>query len=226
MAATGRALAALAALATCASCVVLARPVEVPEGDAPAVLLLTTRLGGPMKRIARHPWLALRGAGEPEWEKWEVLAGGHDTVQRHTSSQPLAPAFGDGVRLHGVWRGGEAQRMIDCVRREGPRYPDRYTYWVWPGPNSNTFIDWVMRRCGIHANLPSTSVGKDHRGWVGASWTTGGTGFQIETPLVGFRLGLTEGIAIHLFGLELGVDLWPPAIILPVGEGRLGFADR
>ena len=27
-------------------------------------------------------------------------------------------------------------------------------------------------------------------------------------------------------GLSFGIDLFPPAIILPVGEGRIGFADR
>jgi len=29
-----------------------------------------------------------------------------------------------------------------------------------------------------------------------------------------------------VLGLSFGVDLWPPALILPLGPGRLGFADR
>ena len=51
------------------------------------------------------------------------------------------------------------------------------------------------------------------------------TGFQIETPLVGLKLGLTEGIEIHVLALTVGIDWWPPAIILPLGGGRVGFAD-
>jgi hypothetical protein len=78
----------------------------------------------------------------------------------------------------------------------------------------------------MRAELPPTSIGKDYRGAIGVSRTTGGTGVQLETPVVGLRIGLTEGVQLHVFGLAIGVDWWPPAIVLPVGEGRLGFADR
>jgi hypothetical protein len=40
------------------------------------------------------------------------------------------------------------------------------------------------------------------------------------------RLGLTEGVELHLFGMAFGIDLWPPAFIVPIGPGRLGFEDR
>jgi hypothetical protein len=84
----------------------------------------------------------------------------------------------------------------------------------------------MLRRCRLHASLPATSVGKDWRGWFGITRTTEGTGFQIETPFLGLRIGLKEGIEVHVIGLSLGIDVWPPAIILPLGPGRLGFADR
>ena len=61
---------------------------------------------------------------------------------------------------------------------------------------------------------------------IGASRTTGGTGVQLETPFVGLRIGLKEGIEVHVLCLAIGVDFWPPAIILPITSGRLGFADR
>ena len=96
----------------------------------------------------------------------------------------------------------------------------------YPGPNSNTFGDRILRKCNLHASLPATSIGKDWRGWIGAGVTSEGTGVQLETPLLGVKIGLKEGIEIHVIGLSIGVDLWPPAIILPLGPGRLGFADR
>ncbi|MBK9029819.1 MAG: DUF3750 domain-containing protein [Myxococcales bacterium] len=99
-------------------------------------------------------------------------------------------------------------------------------YRGWPGPNSNTFGDVMLRRCGLHASLPATAIGKDWRGWVGASWTTEGTGFQIEAAGFGLRLGLREGVEVHVLGLAFGVELWPPALIVPLAGGRLGFADR
>jgi hypothetical protein len=75
-------------------------------------------------------------------------------------------------------------------------------------------------------DLPAPSIGKDYRGVFGVSGTSGGTGVQLETPLVGAKVGLTEGIEAHVLGMALGVDVWPPALIVPVEHGRVGFADR
>jgi hypothetical protein len=77
----------------------------------------------------------------------------------------------------------------------------------------------------IHVDLPPTCVGKDHRSLLGMSFTSGGTGIQLESPVLGVRLGLTEGIELHVLALTLGVDFWPPALLVPFGEGRLGFDD-
>ncbi|WP_394840501.1 hypothetical protein LVJ94_02930 [Pendulispora rubella] len=84
----------------------------------------------------------------------------------------------------------------------------------------------MARKCGISVELPSTANGRDYRGIVGAGVTSGGTGVQLETPLVGLKLGLKEGVEVHIFGGAVGVDFWPPAIIVPIGAGRIGFDDR
>lgn len=49
---------------------------------------------------------------------------------------------------------------------------------------------------------------------------------DFDSAVVGLKLGLSEGIEVHIWTLALGLDLWPPALIVPVGDGRLGFADR
>src|SRR5205823_2391837 len=130
------------------------------------------------------------------------------------------PFYGSPI-LHGLWRGTDADRAAPGVKRDIEAH-----YIFYPGPNSNTFGDRVMRACGLHASLPATSVGKDWRGWIGAGVTSEGTGLQLETPIIGIKIGLKEGIEIHIIGLAIGIDLWPPAIIVPLGPGRIGFADR
>ena len=214
-----RALLALIVAAT-AACVIARRPVQVPPGDDAIVILASSALGPPLNHLARHPWFAVRAKGAAEWQRWEV--GGS------SSGGPFDDYGGTGgdVRVHGVWRGAEAERAIACLAREAPPWLKALDYRAWPGPNSNTFGDVMLRRCGLHASLPVTSIGKDYRGLVGVSWTSEGTGFQIETWLVGVRLGLREGVEVHVLGMGFGLDLWPPAIILPFGPGRLGFDDR
>jgi hypothetical protein len=221
---------ALAGLAS--GCLVGQRPVVEPTGSEAAALVGSAALGGPLVGIARHPWISLRERNGVEWERWEVMCcpdGGRYGTVRRTHIDPLSDHGGGGgdVRLHGVWRGTEAERIIACVREEAPRYPYRDEYLVWPGPNSNTFVDFMIRACDLHVELPATAIGKGYRGpALGASVTPGGTGLQVETALVGAQIGITEGVELHLLGMAWGIDLFPPAIIVPVNPGRIGFDDR
>jgi hypothetical protein len=211
----------LAATPLLAGCVVGARPLAVPEDDEPAVAVLSDALPEAMGGVGRHSWIAVRQRGSREWRRYEVLGN----AGRYYGD-PFEGDDGDDVRLHGLVHGAEAEPIIACLDRELPRYNEEEDYGFWPGPNCNTFVERMARRCGIHVDLPATAVGRDYRGLVGASVTSRGTGVQVESPLVGVKLGLAEGIELHLFSLALGLDLWPPAIIVPVGPGRIGFDDR
>jgi hypothetical protein len=197
-----------------AGCVIVRRPVVVPDGDDAAIVLASTAMPQPIQYVGRHAWLAVREKGSTSWSRIEYGGFG---------SGPL-DGLAD-VRVHAVWRGEEAERAIPCLR-EHVDLAQPEPYVMVPGPNSNTFVDRLLRWCHLHADLPATAVGKDFRGLIGVSRTSGGTGVQLETPLVGLRVGLKEGIEVHLLTLGFGVDFWPPAIILPLGPGRLGFDDR
>lgn len=221
----------LATLSLVTACVIGSRTVAEPEGTDAVVIVGSARLPMPLGGIARHPWVALRQDGSRVWERWEVMccpnSSKMSTVKRTTIGPTSDHGGGGGdVRFHAVHRGKRATKIIACVRDKAPRYPHRNKYRGWPGPNSNTFVDWLARACSINTELPAPSIGRDYRGIIGASWTAGGTGFQIDTYLFGFKLGITEGVEIHILGMAFGFDLWPPAIIVPIGPGRIGFADR
>ncbi|MCA9632704.1 MAG: DUF3750 domain-containing protein [Myxococcales bacterium] len=222
---------ALGASVLTSGCVAGQRPVEVPQDADAHVLLLSAALPEPVSAVARHPWLAYRALGG-DWERYEVASSRPVPplgVVRWHRMDPLEDyaAGGGDVRLHGSWHGNEATEAILCLKREAPSYPYRHSYRAWPGPNSNTFVDYMLRECGLHADLPAVAIGKDYRGLIfGASTTSGGTGIQIETAILGVKAGLTEGVEVHLFQMAWGIDLWPPALILPVGPGRFGFDDR
>jgi hypothetical protein len=203
-------------------CIIAKQSLVMPPNDETTVALFSGGLGHPMEGIARHPWFAVREKGQTEWELFEVGNGG--TMSDPAKNRPYIDTI-----VHKVWRGAEGVRAAECVKRVGPEvksYIESH-YVFYPGPNSNTFGDVVLRRCKLSAALPSTSVGKDWRGWfVGGGITSERTGVQLETPLIGLKLGLKEGVEVHVIGLSIGIDLWPPAIIVPLGPGRLGFADR
>ena len=215
-----RAVAVVALLAS--GCIVGRRSLAMPPNDETTVALLTGGLARPMEDIARHPWFAVRMKGEQMWRIYEVGGGGEEADPFHQHPPYIGPI------LHGLWRGAEGERAAACVAKVGPevRSDIQRHYVFYPGPNSNTFGDVVLRRCKLSASLPSTAIGKDWRGLIGAGITSERTGVQVETPILGFKIGLKEGIEIHILSLSFGVDLWPPAIIVPLGPGRIGFADR
>jgi hypothetical protein len=202
-------------------CIIAKQTLKNPSADETTVVLMSGTLGHPMNGIARHPWFGVHKKGENGWRIFEVGGGGHEPDP--TKNSP----YGDPI-LHKVWRGKHAERAAACIEKVGPEVKRKIErdYVFYPGPNSNTFGDVVLRKCKLSGALPSTSVGKDWRGLFGAGLTSERTGVQLETPLVGVKVGLKEGVEIHLLGLSIGIDLWPPAIILPIGPGRFGFADR
>jgi hypothetical protein len=208
-------------VASMCGCTIYDRPLQLPHSDQAAVLLISGGLPQPMADIARHPWFASKLPAETMWTLWEV--GGDGTLSDpFDNNRYLNPI------LHGVWTGDQAAAAIVCLQSYAPKvkHDIEANYLPWPGPNSNTYADILLRRCGLSAGLPSTAIGKDYRGIVGVSWTSEGTGVQLESPVVGVKLGLKEGIEVHILGLSFGIDLWPPALIVPLGPGRLGFADR
>jgi len=210
-----RLAAAIAVLPALSGCLLLQHDLKVPEGDQPTVLLVSTAMPEPIADIARHCWFAVRAEGETHWQRIEVGGFGSGPLDGESD-----------IRLHKIWRGPRAQRAIECLRKNASAAHPHGGYLPWPGPNSNTFVDRLLRKCKLDADLPVTAIGKDYRGVIGVGLTSGRTGVQLETPVAGLKIGLTEGIEIHLLGLGIGIDWWPPALIVPFGGGRIGFADR
>lgn len=211
----------IAACVLGSGCIIAKRSLEMPGNDQTTVALLTGGLAHPMEDIGRHPWFAVRRKGETEWRIYEVGGGGTET-DPFTKHPPYVEPI-----LHGLWRGEVGERAAACVENVGPVVKAQIERdYFFPGPNSNTFADVVLRRCKLAASLPATAIGKDWRGVIGAGITSERTGIQVSTPLFGVKIGLREGIEVHVFHLAFGIDLWPPAIIVPLGPGRIGFADR
>jgi hypothetical protein len=215
----------VALAATNLGCAMLRRPRSLPAREQPYVAVLSGEMPEPIAMVARHAWIIANPGKDGSLMRYELLGDAY----RATTSTPFS-YFSDGdVGLHGVLLGDHEKisKIMACLDVETPRYNEEHpTYWPMPGPNSNTYVDQMLRRCGIRLELPATAIGKDYRGPVGASVTSGGTGVQLETWLAGLKLGLTEGVELHILGLSIGVDFWPPALIVPVNPGRIGFDDR
>ncbi len=180
--------------------------------------------------FAVHTWIALKPRNAKRYTVLQVL-----DWWPYPEAHPLrvSRVLRPDRRWHGAapeivyaLRGDSAEAAIPKIREAANGYP--HNYQVWPGPNSNTFTAYVIRRVSeLKAELPPTAIGKDFllNGGL-AAISPSGTGFQLSLKgLLGLTIGIEEGIEVNLIGLTFGVDFNPPALKLPV-LGRVGMSQR
>lgn len=182
------------------------------------VIVLAARTGNWKSIFAEHMSIIVKPAGAGEWTRYDVVGWG-DPVRRNAYP---ADAFWYGNTPYIVRdiAGGEAEALIPLIEETIARYPysGQGTYRVWPGPNSNSFVAWVVRNTpGFAVELPPAAIGKDFISpGAGIAAAASRTGFVVSLwGVAGMTLALREGLEIHLFGSVIGVDPEDLAIKLP-----------
>lgn len=192
-------------------------------GDGPAVLVKTVRIPDSepwYSRFADHTFFDLRTRADGPWVRLEVLNG-----KSGVRVVPLddGEAFEDtrwtrGVEVLAARTGDKAGATARALLQKGHAQHARYMegYRAWPGPNSNTFAESLLRSVpGIEARLDHNAVGKDWA-WPARAGVSGtNAGVELETPIFGLQVGAVEGVEVHLLGLTLGVGLLPPTLQVP-----------
>jgi len=193
----------------------------LPEAQAAPearVIILAARTGRWKSIFAEHMSIVVKPEGAGSWTRYEVVGWGNP-VRRNAYP---ADAFWYGNRPYAVadLAGPEAQALIPRIEAAIAAYPysSKGSYTVWPGPNSNSFVAWVVRKTeGFTAELPPVAVGKDYLGpGLHAARAASGTGVVLSVSgLLGLTLAWEEGLEINLLGTAIGIDPNDLAIKLP-----------
>ena len=123
-----------------------------------------------LETIAVHPWFAVKGADSSTFDRWEVYPfTGDDTgslsqawghVWKNSTSQ--ADEWNNGGQyVLAELTGEEAEAVIQFIEANSPTYACKDTYILFPGPNSNTYAQWVIDNTAWDIELPPTAIGKD-----------------------------------------------------------------
>lgn len=189
-------------------------------------------------RAGDGPLVVVKECNLPEWEPWYARFAVHTWIDYRDESgawarigvpgpstdvrrSALAPEQASDdqrwerpVRVIDVIRGEAAVAAIQGLASAEEQWEDG-GYSAFPGPNSNTFIERVARATsGLAPMLSPNATGRDYAPFR-AGITGSATGVELETPVLGAELGLREGVQVHVAQLPIGVQLWPPAIVLP-----------
>jgi hypothetical protein len=111
-----------------------------------AVDLWAARIPG-FACIAEHHWLIVARPGTANrWEVWQTpgeseVSWGH----LHCDLLRLTSGVGNGPgRMLHRWTGTDACELAQRIEEAPSNYPWIDTYRVFPGPNSNTFVQWAL----------------------------------------------------------------------------------
>jgi len=137
-------------------------PLSALENSGEAVVRL---YGTPIlniERLAIHPWFVVKSAEEVSFDRWEVWAtadGPYGYVRLNLRSPTSAPLAGR-VFVIAELIGPEAEPVVEFIETQSPNYPCCDCYLFYPGPNCNTYVQWVLDSTGWAVTLPPTAVGQ------------------------------------------------------------------
>ncbi len=112
--------------------------------------------------IAWHYWFVVcDDTGRHRWEVWQTKnAGGTCIGHVHCDLKDPDDGVGGGPSRRVMEWDGEAARRLCEVLKNAKAYPYCEHYRMWPGPNSNTFVAWVLREAGIEHALDPRAIGR------------------------------------------------------------------
>ncbi|EQC43983.1 DUF3750 domain-containing protein [Bacteriovorax sp. Seq25_V] len=177
-----------------------------------------------------HPWVAWKLKEDTAYTvaqvtSWNIRATG--SAINVEKQLPDRKWYDNEPTLLFESTGGDARLIVAEVKKLIKQYPFKDRYVLWPGPNSNTFVSYLIRNIKeIDTELPANAIGKDYLG-PNTFWgeSQSNTGYQLSFfGLFGATAAKNEGIEINLLGLNFGIDFWRPALKLPF-IGRLGFSE-
>jgi hypothetical protein len=189
------------------------------------VRVYAARVGRWRGIFAKHCWIVVKGRGAGTYTRYDKVAWGQPV--RTNGWAPDGRWYGHEPELVGAADGAAAEALIPKIRAAVASYPYNHpgSYSAWPGPNSNSFVAYVLAHIPEAAiALPPTAIGKD---WpvtgdvIGL--TPSRTGIRLSVNgLLGISIAWVEGIEINVLGLIAGLDIRHPALKLP-GFGRIGL---
>ncbi len=181
-------------------------------------MILAARTGRWKGIFAEHMSIILKPAGAAKWTRYDVVGWGNPV--RRDDYPADAFWYGNRPRILYSLDGPQAQALVPHIEASIAHYPyqNRGDYVVWPGPNSNSFVAWVVRHTeGFNAELSSVAVGKDYLGpGLAFEPAPSKTGWSASAfGIIGVTLAREEGFELSLLGSTIGIDFNDAAIKLP-----------
>ncbi|ALA26483.1 hypothetical protein AVI51_10890 [Piscirickettsia salmonis] len=176
--------------------------------------------------FAVHTWIAVKPYGATHYTNYQVIgwnAYHNRPIVDISSGAPDRLWFGHTPIIVKSLTGKKAEILITKIAKAAKSYPYAHTYQAWPGPNSNTFIAYILDQTPeFGAIMPANALGKDYVSLkIIITRLADKTGYRLSLwGVLGLIISNRQGVQLNLFGLTLGLSWQPWGVILP-GLGLL-----
>ncbi len=116
--------------------------------------------------VAVHCWFVVRENGtETRWEIWQNRSvrepnWGH----LHKNLMAVNQGVGNGESWAiAIWTDQKAEALATILKSSPEHYPHNYLYRYVPGPNSNTYIRWILDQAQIEFPTVPKAIGQYYR---------------------------------------------------------------
>jgi hypothetical protein len=178
--------------------------------------------------FAVHTWIAIKEKNAAHYKVYQVIGWRKYRDQSVLSVMDDIPDrkwFNHKPKVILTLQGEQAEHAIAQIRQAVNHFSASNNYHLWPGPNSNSFVAYVVRQSPALATvLPGLAIGKDYLPWgqflVKAP---SGTGYTLSLlGILGLTFAKQEGLEVNLLGLVFAFNVYPPRLSLPLIGSLLG----
>ncbi|HAC62980.1 MAG TPA: DUF3750 domain-containing protein [Cyanothece sp. UBA12306] len=113
--------------------------------------------------VAIHYWyVVIRGNQQDRWEIWQKpglspVSWGH----LHKNLMPYTNGVGNGDSwLETSWTKELGNSLAKTIENSPITYPYNYCYRYFPGPNSNTYVKWILNQTNFDYRLSIKAIGQ------------------------------------------------------------------
>lgn len=119
--------------------------------------------------VAVHYWFVIINNNQSDrWEIWQRSNIGKDSWGHlHKNLMPYPQGVGNGDSwVEFQWLENEADLLSEIIENTPKIYPYNYQYKYYPGPNSNTYVQWVLNQGKTNYLLGRKGLGKNYLSMV------------------------------------------------------------
>lgn len=135
------------------------------EHEEAVVQVYSAAVYGWRGTVADHSWIAVKPRGAGTYRRYEVLGWRlrrGEPVVVESEGVPDRYWYGSEPKLLVDLRGAEAEALIPRIEEASGCYPWADAYTLYPGPNSNSYIQWIgLEVPELDLDLPWRAIGKN-----------------------------------------------------------------